>query len=137
MPRQRSGSCLAVCQYIDDLLQMCAQDESLAWRASLRIGKVLGFLGLHLDAARKGHEPSQTPGAWSGATVMSDKNNVYQSGVTNERWEKTQCHIQWVAQQHVGLEDELTLRLLTEEDCLVDGNGIGHRKIGALGRGSQ
>ena len=116
---------VAVCQYIDDL-RTCARDERLAWRASSRIGKVLGFLGLQ-DAARKRREPSQTPGAWSGATVTSDKDNVFQS-VTNERWEKTQRHIRWVA-QHVGLRDELSVRLLSEEDRIGDEALAGYTKI--------
>ena len=105
----------AVCQYIDDL-RTCASSEAEAWSASCRIGKVLTHLGLQ-DAARKRREPSQSPGAWSGATVTMTGSQVYQS-VTRERWVKTRTLIRWIAGS-VGLFDEGSHLLLSEEDKIA------------------
>ena len=110
----RSDGALAtsICQYIDDL-RTCAKDEATAWAASCRIAKVLGWLGLQ-DAARKRREPSQEPGAWSGATVITLGGNVWQS-VTPERWLKTQKHIRWLA-ANVGLLDAVSYKVLSAEE---------------------
>ena len=102
----------AVCQYIDDL-RTCASSEKDAWDASCRIGKVLTSLGLQ-DAARKRREPSQTPGAWSGATVVMTGDQVYQS-VTQDRWVKTQGLIRWIAGS-IGLRDEVSEKVLSDVD---------------------
>ena len=51
------------------------------------MAKGLAFLELQ-DTARKRRMPSQTPGAWAGATVPSD-GSVVRKGVTKERWEKS------------------------------------------------
>ena len=102
----------AVCQYIDDL-RTCAPSEKDAWEASCRIGKVLTSLGLQ-DAARKRREPSQSPGAWSGATVVMTADQVFQS-VTQERWVKTQTLIRWIAGS-IGLKDAVSSRLLSDTD---------------------
>ena len=102
----------AVCQYIDNL-RTCASSEAEAWAASCRIGKVLSHLGLQ-DAARKRREPSQSPGAWSGATVTMTGAQVYQS-VTPERSTKTRTLIRWIGAR-VGLWDEGSELLLTEEE---------------------
>jgi len=102
----------AVCQYIDDL-RTCASSETEAWAASCRIGKVLSHLGLQ-DAARKRREPSQSPGAWSGATVTMTEGQVYQS-VTPERWTKTRTLVRWIGGS-VGLFDEGSELLLTDEE---------------------
>jgi hypothetical protein len=103
-----------VCQYIDDL-RTCAKDKSTAWKASSRIAKMLGWLGLQ-DAARKRREPSQSPGAWSGATVVTLGSNVFQS-VTPERWVKNQTYVRWLA-SCVGKVNEVSARVLSEEELL-------------------
>ena len=61
--------------YIDDL-RTTAKDQRLAWLASSKIAKGCAWLGLQ-DAARKRREPSQTPGAWAGATVSTDGDRTY------------------------------------------------------------
>jgi hypothetical protein len=50
------------------------------------------------DAARKRREPSRHPGAWAGATVMTDSKAVCM-GVTKERWTKLQAKIRWIGKQ--------------------------------------
>jgi len=120
----------AVCQYIDDL-RTCAASEKDAWEASCRIGKVLSHLGLQ-DAARKRREPSQSPGAWSGATVLMTADQVYQS-VTQERWIKTQGLIRWIAGS-VGLRDAVSEQILSEEEkeAMVgtsSASWINHKKL--------
>ena len=102
----------SVCQYIDDL-RTCAKDETTAWEASSRIAKTLGWLGLQ-DAARKRRAPSQSPGAWSGATVITKEDNVFQS-VTPERWLKTQTHIRWLA-SCIGKTDGVSAKVLSAEE---------------------
>jgi hypothetical protein len=83
-------------QYIDNL-RTTAKDRWLAWSASSRIAKMCCWLGLQ-DAARKRREPSQSPGAWAGATVCTDWNNAYKS-VTDDQWMKTKKRIRWLAFQ--------------------------------------
>jgi hypothetical protein len=59
-----------VVQYVDDV-RIIAAIRELAWLCSSKMAKGLCFLGLQ-DAARKRREPSRRPGAWAGATVMTD-----------------------------------------------------------------
>ena len=120
----------SVCQYIDDL-RTCAKDEATAWAGSCRIAKVLGWLGLQ-DAARKRREPSQEPGAWSGATVVLLGGNVFQS-VTAERWVKTQQHIRRLAAS-IGLVDAVSAKVLSEEELIeamtrTSTSPIDHKKL--------
>ena len=82
--------------YVDDMREMAATEE-LACLCSSRVAKTLAFLGLQ-DAARKRRKPSQTPGAWAGATVTTTEGRVCKS-VTQERWEKLQAHIRWIGQE--------------------------------------
>ena len=93
-----------IVQYVDDV-RIIAPTEELAWLCSSKMGKGLSFLGLQ-DAARKRRKPSQTPGAWAGATVSSD-GDVVKKGVTKERWEKTKLKVRWIASQ-VGLSDSFS-----------------------------
>ena len=65
----------------------------------------LAFLGLQ-DAARKRRMPSQTPGAWAGATVSLD-GTVVRKGVMKECWGKVKSKIRWIANEIV-LSDEYT-----------------------------
>jgi len=82
-----------------------APTEELAWLCSSKMAKGLAFLGLQ-DAARKRRMPSQTPGAWAGATVSSD-GTVVRKGLTKERWEKLKFKVRWIASE-IGLSDEFT-----------------------------
>jgi len=93
-----------IAQYVDDV-RIMAPPEELAWMRSSKIAKGLAFLGLQ-DAARKRRMPSQTPGAWAGATVSSD-GTVVRKGVTKERWEKLKLKVRWIASE-IGLSDEFT-----------------------------
>jgi hypothetical protein len=63
------------------------------------------YLGLQ-DAAQKRREPSQRPGAWAGAIVMTDGKAVCK-GVTKERWMKLQSKIRWIGKQ-IKLSDEFS-----------------------------
>jgi hypothetical protein len=67
------------------------------------MAKGLCFLGLQ-DAARKRREPSQRPGDWAGATVMTDGKTVCK-GVTKECWVKLQSKIRWIGKQ-LELDDD-------------------------------
>jgi hypothetical protein len=91
-----------VVQYVDDVRIIVATRE-LAWLCSSKMAKGLCFLGLQ-DAARKRREPSQRPGAWAGATVMTDGKTVCK-GVTKERWVNLQSKIQWIGKQ-LELDDD-------------------------------
>ena len=85
-----------IAQYVDDV-RIMAPTEELAWMCSSKMAKGLAFLGLQ-DAARKRRMPSQTPGAWAGATVSSD-GTVVRKGVTKERWEKLKMKVRWIASE--------------------------------------
>jgi hypothetical protein len=93
-----------VVQYVDDVRIITATRE-LAWLCSSKMAKGLCYLGLQ-DAARKRREPSQRPGAWAGATVMTDEKAVCK-GVTKERWVKLQSKIRWIGNQ-INLSDEFS-----------------------------
>ena len=97
-----SGS--EVVQYCDDLRVIGATLE-LVWKASSRMAKGLCWLGLQ-DAARKRRQSTQRPGAWSGAVVSSDNGKVTKA-VTQERWEKVQSKIRWIAKE-IGVKDKFT-----------------------------
>ena len=45
------------------------------------------------------------PGAWAGATVLSDETTV-RKGVTEERWKKLRTKVRWLA-RHAGLEVDM------------------------------
>ena len=85
-----------VVQYVDDV-RIIAATRELAWLCSSKMAKGLCYLGLQ-DAARKRREPSQRPGAWAGATVMTEGKAVCK-GVTKERWTKLQAKIRWIGKQ--------------------------------------
>lgn len=114
--REDGTLAVVLLQYIDDL-RINAPDRESAWKASSRIAKILTWLGLQ-DAARKRREPSQNPGAWAGASVHMDNDNVYKS-VTQDRWTKTQSKIRWLAFQ-AGLEDDFTNQLLDREKLIAE-----------------
>ena len=67
------------------------------------MAKELCWLGLQ-DAARKRQQSTQRPGAWSGAVISSDDGKVTKS-VTQERWEKVQSKIRWIAKE-IGIDDK-------------------------------
>jgi hypothetical protein len=117
--REDGSSATELRTYIDDL-RTTAKDRGTAWLASSQIAKTCSWLGLQ-DAARKRREPSQTPGAWAGATVSTDEARAYKS-VTKERWVKTQKKIRWLAAQ-AGEFDARSSELL-------DMNGIGEERMG-------
>ena len=77
----------------------------LVWKASSRMAKVLCWLGLQ-DATRKRRRSTQRPGAWSGAVVSLDNGKVTKA-VTQERWEKVQSKIRWIAKE-IGVEEKFT-----------------------------
>lgn len=97
--------------YINDLRTM-AMNRRMAWAASSRIAETCSWLGLQ-DAARKRRKPSQSPGAWAGATASTDETQTYKS-ITQERWEKTQKKIRWLGSQ-LGEFDETSSRVLDLE----------------------
>ena len=115
MKMRRDGkSASDIAQYVDDM-RIIAATKELAWQCSSRTAKTLCHLGLQ-DAARKRRPQSQRPGAWAGATIASD-GDVVTKGVTQERWNKLQKKIRWIAHQ-VGLRDEFT-----EEDVGAGSQG--------------
>ncbi|OEU18475.1 hypothetical protein FRACYDRAFT_236751 [Fragilariopsis cylindrus CCMP1102] len=115
MKMRRDGkSASDIAQYVNDM-RIIAATKELAWQCSSRTAKTLCHLGLQ-DAARKRRPQSQRPGAWAGATIASD-GDVVTKGVTQERWNKLQKKIRWIAHQ-VGLRDEFT-----EEDVGAGSQG--------------
>jgi hypothetical protein len=65
------------------------------------MAKGLFYLGLQ-DAAQKRREPSQRPGAWAGAIVMTDG-----KAVCKECWVKLQSKIRWIGKQ-IKLSNEFS-----------------------------
>ena len=96
-----------IAQYVEDDIRIMVPTEELAWLCSSKMSKGLAFLGLQ-DAARKRRMPSQTPGAWAGATVSSD-GMVVRKGVTKERWDKVKSKVRWIASE-IRLKDEFTTK---------------------------
>jgi hypothetical protein len=84
--------------YVDDI-RSCAPTELEAWKASQRTSAVLGYLGLQ-DASRKRREPGLETGAWTGSVVWSSNNKLVVL-TTQEKWDKTRAHLNWIA-NHIG-----------------------------------
>lgn len=99
-------------QFIDDL-RTTGKDAETVWLASSTIGKELAHKGLQ-DAARKRRPPSQTPGAWAGASVRSTTDGVFKS-VTEDRWRKAQVRIREIGYQ-IGLWDDTSTLLLDRDE---------------------
>jgi hypothetical protein len=76
--------------YVDDN-RTTGNTEREAWMAARRVASVCSYLGIQ-DASRKRRKASQTPGAWAGAVVSTDKSGVYVS-VSKEKWEKAKLLI--------------------------------------------
>ncbi|KAL7565761.1 hypothetical protein ACA910_010200 [Epithemia clementina (nom. ined.)] len=76
--------------YVDDMRETgpTEQDE---WEAASRIAKAAAYYGLQ-DAARKRRPPSQRPGAWAGALIISSPDGVFKL-VSEERWSKVKACI--------------------------------------------
>jgi hypothetical protein len=85
--------------YVDDNRET-APTEELAWLASSQVAKMNSWLGLQ-DAARKRRPPAQKAGAWAGAVVHADGEQVFQL-VTQERWDKTKRWVVWL-QGHASM----------------------------------
>ena len=81
--------------YVDDIRSSAPTTEE-AWRASQRTSAKLGFLGIQ-DAARKRRAPGKETGAWTGSVVWTTGGEI-SAMTTQEKWEKTQMCIRWVAE---------------------------------------
>ncbi|KAL7580593.1 hypothetical protein ACA910_003714 [Epithemia clementina (nom. ined.)] len=81
--------------YVDDMRETVSTEEE-AWKAASRIAKAAAFNGLQ-DAARKRRPPSQTPGAWADALIITGPAGVYKL-VSDERWKKTRN--MWPTSKH-------------------------------------
>lgn len=79
--------------YVDDI-RCSAPTQREAWLSSQRTSTVLGFLGLQ-DAARKRRDPGQETGAWTGSVVWTS-NNQLSVLTTQEKWDKTKSHLEWI-----------------------------------------
>lgn len=92
--RTQDGNIAAdILLYVDDarIVGWCI---SVTWQASMRMGKICSYLGLQ-DAARKRREPSQQPGAWSGAVVIVEDGKLVKM-VSQERWDKAKTKLRWI-----------------------------------------
>ncbi|KAL7579129.1 hypothetical protein ACA910_019156 [Epithemia clementina (nom. ined.)] len=76
--------------YVDDMRET-APSELEAWTAASQIAKAASYYGLQ-DAAPKRRPPSQTPGAWAGALIITGSGGMYKL-VSNERWYKVKTYI--------------------------------------------
>ena len=76
--------------YVDDG-RITGPTKLETWAATRRLCSVILSLGMQ-DASRKRTEPSLDPGPWVG-TILSTNEGVSIS-VSQERWEKTQGHVQ-------------------------------------------
>ncbi|KAL7573759.1 hypothetical protein ACA910_007790 [Epithemia clementina (nom. ined.)] len=76
--------------YVDNMRETGSTEEE-AWKAASHTAKAAAFYGLQ-DAARKRRPPSQTPGAWAGALIITGPAGIYKL-VSDERWEKTKEHV--------------------------------------------
>jgi hypothetical protein len=105
---RRDGNLAAdVFIYVDDV-RSSAPTEAEAWLASQRTSSILGFLGLQ-DAARKRREPGQEPGAWTGSVVWTTNGSISVL-TTQEKWDKTKPHIQWMQSNlnnHKGMNGKI------------------------------
>jgi hypothetical protein len=89
--RRKTGEIAADAHdYVDDMRETGPEAED-AWQASSTVGKTCSFMGVQ-DATRKHRPPSQTPGAWAGAVITTDNDNVYDS-VTKDKWLKAKLEI--------------------------------------------
>ena len=79
--------------YIDDL-RNTGPTAMECWEGLHQVCSRLTWLGLQ-DAPRKRNGPTQTPRAWAGSIVHSDKDQVTVL-VSEEKWNKTKTWIAWV-----------------------------------------
>lgn len=89
--------------YIDDL-RNTAPSAPECWDGLHQVCCRLCWLGLQ-DAARKRNGPTQTPRAWAGSLLHTDRERVTVL-VSEEKWEKTKCWISWVL-EHCEEKDSL------------------------------
>jgi len=80
--------------YVDDL-RPTGHDEEACWQATRKTGATVNHLGCQ-DASRKRRKPKKRPGAWAGSVVCTENGEVVVT-VSQDKWEKTQRHIQWIA----------------------------------------
>jgi hypothetical protein len=93
--------------YIDDLRSIGHTEEG-AWLAGRQAASLCNYHGIQ-DAARKRRAPSQTPDAWAGSVLHTDKGEVNVL-VSNDKWKKTKSIIE---------------RLVDEERLNREGAGTG------------
>ena len=93
--------------YVDDI-RCSAPTLAEAWQASQRTSTTLGFLGVQ-DAARKRRAPGEETGAWTGSVVWTSGGEL-SAMTTQEKWEKTQLCIHWIAE---NMTNEAGLNLKT------------------------
>jgi hypothetical protein len=74
--------------FVDDL-RPCGISKAQAWQAAQRAASVLNWLGLQ-DAARKRRDSSQSPGAWTGAVIWTDGEDVWLL-VSQEKWDRAKA----------------------------------------------
>jgi hypothetical protein len=104
---RRDGSIAAdMFIYVDDI-RTSAPTASEAWLASQRTSTVLAFLGLQ-DAARKRRDPGTETGAWTGSVVWTSGGEVSVK-TTQEKWDKTRAHIQWMT-DNIGKKEGLDMK---------------------------
>jgi hypothetical protein len=72
-----------------DNLRPCGNSKAQAWQAARRAASILNWLGLQ-DAARKRRDSSQSPGAWTGAVIRTDGDDVWLL-VSQEKWDRNKA----------------------------------------------
>lgn len=96
--------------YCDDC-RYTGPTETECWKAAQRGSSVLGRLGIQ-NAARKTRPPERTAGAWQGAVVHSDKDEVAKL-VTQARWDKTRKLIRSIHEEMMSSGAEKKLKRVT------------------------
>jgi hypothetical protein len=74
--------------FVDDL-RPCGNSKAQAWQAARRAASILNGQGLQ-DAARKRRGSSQSQGAWTGAVILTDGDDVWLL-VSQEKWDRTKA----------------------------------------------
>jgi len=81
--------------YVDDLRPTGPTEETCR-AAARRTASILNSRGIQ-DASRKRRPPSRTPGAWAGSMISTNDHSVCVE-VAQDKWEKTQRHIEWIVE---------------------------------------
>lgn len=84
--------------YVDDICIGNSTEAACVWSTHV-VASHVNYLG-HQDAPCKRRKILQTPGAWSGAMIVVDKDDGMYVTCSQEKWDKTRAIIARILASH-------------------------------------